>query len=248
MSKFIEKFKLYFKLLFLNRKNSIVMFLGLGLSLALIAESLMFMYSFQYGAFEDFMGGAPTQQFTITASDYDISTVENAGIPELNSLTEDAIEESNMEERISNTDWFLGKGLFTVAKIKSSGSETILSPFNMYAVPPDYFSSFEKILYNGTLPQKIKDCIVVAKTSSFNRYNLSQLGTFTFYTPVWGMQPAEVVNSDNPSLYATINTSGIIKKEDFENVRGILENNFEAMTNYFSEEFLITTYTNMSIY
>ncbi|MHA1188024.1 MAG: hypothetical protein ACTSSK_14325 [Candidatus Heimdallarchaeota archaeon] len=35
-----EKVKYYYKLLLLNRKNTFIMFLGLGISLALIAEGL----------------------------------------------------------------------------------------------------------------------------------------------------------------------------------------------------------------
>ncbi|MHA1441960.1 MAG: hypothetical protein ACTSPK_08880, partial [Candidatus Heimdallarchaeota archaeon] len=62
MSKFTEQLKIYMNLLQLNRRSTILSFLGLGLSLILISEGLIFTYSFQYGAFEEYTSVAPPKQ------------------------------------------------------------------------------------------------------------------------------------------------------------------------------------------
>ena len=79
MSKFMEKIKFHYKMIFLNRRNTIVMFFGLGISLALISQSMMFMYSFQYGSFVGFNKSVPPRQFTIALSAFDISGEIGAG-------------------------------------------------------------------------------------------------------------------------------------------------------------------------
>ena len=95
----MEKIKLYYKMIFLNRRSTIAMFLGLGISLALIAESLMFMYSFQFGAFEGFYNGTPAQQFTVSISSFDIRGEIEGSIPRLQEISERAIENAELSDR-----------------------------------------------------------------------------------------------------------------------------------------------------
>ena len=101
---FMEKVKLYYKIIFLNRRSTIAMFLGLGISLALIAESLMFMYSFQFGAFEGFYNGVPSQQFTVSISSYDIRGEIEGSIPKLQEISKRALKKAEVSDRILTVD------------------------------------------------------------------------------------------------------------------------------------------------
>ena len=76
----IEKFKYYYKLLLLNRKNALIMFFGLGISLALISEGLIFMYSFQYDAFQDFTKQTPTKQYTLSVDSINVVDKKDTSI------------------------------------------------------------------------------------------------------------------------------------------------------------------------
>ena len=75
MGRFLEQLKVYLKIIRLNHKSTIVAFLGLGFSLALISEGLIFAFSFQYSAFSEYMGEPPTDQFTVSVISFEL---ENA--------------------------------------------------------------------------------------------------------------------------------------------------------------------------
>ncbi|MBN1329405.1 MAG: ABC transporter permease [Candidatus Heimdallarchaeota archaeon] len=246
MAGFLEKIRFYNHMVFMNRKATIVMFLGLGISLAIISESLMFMYSFQYGAFEGFYQGAPPRQFTVSVSSYDIREYPEASIPVLFNATTRSIENADMTDRVKRVDWFLTRGFFLVVKNLNSGMNTILPEFNMYAIPSDYFSALSNLLYNGTLPQSIDDAIIVAKESTLTKTNLSNIGRFPAYTPIFGYGYEEVVDLGIPLGGRYFNASGSITYETFSSVTGLLKDDFNAMTDYFSEQFIITSYTNFA--
>ena len=243
MVKIIEKIKFHYNMIFLNRRNTIVMFLGLGISLALIASSMMFMYSFQFGGFTGFYKSIPAKQITISVSAYDITGEIGAGIPKLEEISDDAIEAAKIEDRIQRVDWFLSRGLFAAVE-NNDGNESFIYNFNIYAIPPDYFSTLENILYNGTLPQKIDDVIAVANHNTIEQTNISELNTVPFYSPQFMMTAEQVVATGMPYAGAYLNISGIITTESFQNVRGAMASDFNAMSEYFSEQFLITSYTN----
>ncbi len=65
MMNFIEQLKVYLKILSLNRRSTLLAFIGLGCSLALVSEGLIFTYSFQYGAFTDFTRTSTTKIISI---------------------------------------------------------------------------------------------------------------------------------------------------------------------------------------
>ncbi len=245
MAGFFEKLKYYSRMIFLNRRTTFIMFLGLGISLALISESLMFLYSFQYGSFEEFNNGIPPRQMTISLGVYDVSTQEEASTVELTSLAESAIKEIDFEDRIVKIDWYISRGLFMVVN-NSQGKDEIVYDFNIYAIPNDYFSALQEILYNGTIPQEIGDTIAVASQSLIDNTNLSKMGTFPMYTPVGGLDADGEVLIDLgiPIAGQYINVSGLITSETFENVKGPLETDFAAMSYYFSDQFLLTSYNN----
>jgi len=243
MSKLLEKAKLYFRLILMGRRSTIVTFLGLGISLALISEGLLFLYSFQYGAFTGFYNGVPTKQMTISLSAYDIRDYSEQSIPLLLDVTNQAMKNSEITNRIRRIDWFLSRGFFTVLETKS-GREAILPEINLFAIPTDYFSVLTSILYNGSLPTQIDDVLVVAKTSTLESTNLSNTGRFPLYTPILFQSYENVIDMGIPEGGQYINISGVVAKEVFNNIEGSMREDFIAMADYFTEEFLLTSYTN----
>ncbi|MCE7744641.1 MAG: ABC transporter permease [Candidatus Heimdallarchaeota archaeon] len=245
----MEKFKLYYKMIFLNRRSTIAMFLGLGISLALIAESLMFMYSFQFGAFEGFYNGVPSQQFTVSISSYDIRGEIEGSIPRLHEITDLAIENAELSERVLKVDYYLDRGFF-LAVNSTSGSRMILPDIHMYGVPSDYFSALSDMMFNGTIPHQVGQVIGVFERSTIEATNLSSMGTFVGWTPIFPMSYESVIELGVPLGGREFNISGLITKEDFSNAKSInntkLEDDFDSMTEYFSEEFFITSYTNVA--
>ena len=79
-------------MIFINKKYTLVAFLGLGISLSLVSTSLIFLYSFQYDAFNTYVVEHPQEQITISLSDT-INTYGNEEnvIPDLNSYIDDAL-------------------------------------------------------------------------------------------------------------------------------------------------------------
>ncbi|MHA1504436.1 MAG: FtsX-like permease family protein [Candidatus Heimdallarchaeota archaeon] len=242
MVSIIEKFKLYYKMIFLNRKNTIIMFLGLGISLALISESLMFMYSFQYGSFEGFIQDSPARQITISVDAYDLSVEPVAGILRLKENAATAIENAEVGDRVQKVDWYLERGLFAVFKDRNSGRDTIALDHHIYGIPPDYFSALVDVLYNGSMIEGVGEFLVVAKTASLLRTNVSDYGRHAVFTPVFGADPQDVIDAGIPLGGQYINVTGSIAKEDFVSMNGTLADDFLAMADYFSDEFFLTSY------
>ena len=246
MASFIEKIKLYYKIIFLNRKNTIIMFLGLGISLALISESLMFMYSFQYGSFEGFIQDNPTRQITISIDSYDITNEPVAGVLRLKEITDKAIEDAEVSDRVKKVDWYLERGVFSVLKDANSIRDLIYPEFHIYGIPPDYFSALENILYNGTIIHGVGEFLVVAKGATLLRTNISDVGRHAVYTQKFGFSYQDVVDEGIPRGGQYINVTGVIKKEDFSTINGTLAADFQAMDDYFTDEFFLTSYTNFA--
>jgi len=241
----LEKVKLYYKMIFLNRRSTIAMFLGLGISLALIAESLMFMYSFQFGAFEGFYNGVPAQQFTVSISSYDIRGEIEGSIPKLQEISERAIENAELSDRILKVDFYLDRGFFLTVN-STAGNRMILPEIHMYGVPSDYFSALSDMLYKGSIPHQVGQVIGVFERSTIEATNLSSMGSFIAWTPIFPMSYESVIELEVPAGGREFNISGLITKDTFSNAKGLLEDDFDSMTEYFSDEFLVTSYTNIA--
>ncbi|NHJ31891.1 MAG: FtsX-like permease family protein [Asgard group archaeon] len=242
----LERFKFYYKMLLLNRRNTFVMFLGLGISLAMISSGLIFVYSFQYDAFLDFSQKVPPQQFTITLSALNVQGEEETILSKINNITQAVIDETGIDDRILRTDWFTEKGtMLYVDSNETGGVEQLLPEFNMFGLPPDYFSAFESILYNGTLPHRKDECVVVARRNIVESTNLTNLGKFPLYVPVFDLS-GDIYTSvawGIPAAGGYVNVTGIIIAEDFENFKGTLTDDFEALDEYFTDQFIFTTHT-----
>ena len=241
-----ERLKFYYKMLLLNRRNTLVMFLGLGISLAMISEGLIFVYSFQYDAFVEFNKKTPTKQFTITLSSFNVAGEEDTILSKINNITQDIIDEVGIRDRILRTDWFSERGTMLYVNSRNpSGDEQLIPEFNLYGIPPDYFSALESILYNGTLPYRKDEVLVVTKLSTIESTNLSRLGQFSLYVPVFDISGDIYlsVRIGIPGAGEHVNVTGVITSEDFENFRGKLSDDFEAMDDYFSDQFILSTHT-----
>lgn len=222
------------------------MFLGLGISLALISESLMFMYSFQYGSFEGFIQDNPTRQISISIDSFDLTNEPVAGVLRLKDITNTAIQNAEAEDRVKKVDWYLERGVFSVFYDNYNERESIAPEFHIYGIPPDYFSALENILYNGSLIQGVGEFLVVAKQATLLRTNISDIGRHAVFTPIFGYSYQDVVDAGIPVGGQYINVTGSIKKEDFLSINGTLADDFQAMADYFTEEFFLTSYTNFA--
>jgi len=224
------------------------MFLGLGISLALIAEGLIFMYSFQYDAFQEFNKETPTRQFTIIADNYDYSDVFDTVVSDLNNRTKRAIENTGMTDRILRTDWIAEKGaIMYLESLDEEENDLLLYDWNIFGVPADYFSAFESILYNGTMPHRINEFLAVSSRKTIETTNLSKMGTFPMYVPVFSWPPDQYrpVEIGIPGAGSYVNVSGLVTTEDFNSYKGTLTEDMLALGDYFTDNFLLTTYENV---
>jgi ABC-type antimicrobial peptide transport system permease subunit len=247
----LERLKFYYKMLLLNRRNTLVMFLGLGISLAMISEGLIFIYSFQYDAFEEFNQFTPTKQFTLTLSSFSVTGEEETIISKITNITKDMIEEVGLQDRILRTDWFSERGTMLYANSSvPGGGEQLIPEFNLYGLPPDYFSALETILYNGTLPHRKDEVVVVTKRSIIESTNLTEQGRFSLYVPVFDLSGDIYlsVRLGIPAAGEHVNVTGVIASEDFENFKGTLTDDFRALDDYFSDQFILTTHTALMEY
>ena len=66
ISRGFEKINLFLRMIFVNKKYTLVAFIGLGISLSLISTSLIFLYSYQFNAFNKYVVDHPEEQITVT--------------------------------------------------------------------------------------------------------------------------------------------------------------------------------------
>ncbi|MHA1125940.1 MAG: FtsX-like permease family protein [Candidatus Heimdallarchaeota archaeon] len=228
MSKFTEQLKMYMNLLQLNRRSTILSFLGLGLSLILISEGLIFTYSFQYGAFEEYTNGAPPKQVSALTDMLDIPELPSDTISDLHNISHQAIKAQKINSRIKKIDWHFEKGQ-AIGAMSNNGQYQFIKDVNRYGLSFDYFSALETLLYNGTLPTSSSDIIIVARSSTISNTNFSNTGQFPHYIPIFGGW-----------IYAgPITVSGIIPRETLEAYNGSFRDDFQSMLGYFTDEFMI---------
>ncbi len=234
MSKLIEQMKVYIRVLLLNRRSTLLSFLGLGLSLVLISEGLIVAYTYQYGAFVEHVGETPSKQLTVSMSAFDIEDNSRELNDYFHEITAQISSELGLTTYIRKMDWYFEKFLILGIQVPAvNGNFQYLRDINLYGVSYDYFSVFQSLLFNGSLPSNSDDVLVVAKSSTFMNSNLS-VGTFPLYIPTWG----------GVMRIGDINVSGIIKKEQFNTYDGSSQEDLKAMTEYFTEEFMLINIDN----
>lgn len=226
--------KVYIRVLLLNRRSTLLSFLGLGLSLVLISEGLIVAYTYQYGAFVEHVGETPSKQLTVSMSAFDIEDNSRELNDYFHEITAQISSELGLTTYIRKMDWYFEKFLILGIQVPAvNGNFQYLRDINLYGVSYDYFSVFQSLLFNGSLPSNSDDVLVVAKSSTFMNSNLS-VGTFPLYIPTWG----------GVMRIGDINVSGIIKKEQFNTYDGSSQEDLKAMTEYFTEEFMLINIDN----
>ena len=181
----------------------------------------------------------------MSISSYDIRGEIEGSIPRLHEITDVAIENAELSERVLKVDYYLDRGFFLGVN-STSGSQMILPDIHMYGVPSDYFSALSDMMFNGSIPHQVGQVIGVFERTTIEATNLSSMGAFIGWTPIFPMSYESVIELGVPAGGREFNISGLITKEDFSNAKGILEDDFDSMTEYFSEEFFITSYTNVA--
>ena len=235
MSRFLEQLKVYLRVLLLNRRSTILAFIGLGFSLALISEGLIFAYSFPYGAFEEYAGEPPTKQLTVSLSGFFLDDDPKDVKDFFYNITNDVSDSLGVSYRIRKFDWFFEKGrILGVQAPAINGSLQIIRDCNIYGVSYDYFSAFQTLLFNGSLPSGSEDVLVVAKKNVIEHSNLSNIGLFPLYVPSFGGE----------QFVGPINVSGIITKEQFGSYNGSFRDDFQAMLDYFTDQFMLINIDN----
>ncbi|MHA1773927.1 MAG: hypothetical protein ACTSXO_07345, partial [Candidatus Heimdallarchaeota archaeon] len=244
--KLLEQVKFFYKMLNLNRKNTIVIFLGLGISLAIISEGLIFMYSFQYDAFSNFNKTPPTKQLTVSIDFFDVTDVRETIIFTIKNATQRAIEDAGMVDRVRRVDIITERGgILYLSSNNPAGDDQLISGLSLFGLPVDYYSAFESLLYNGSLPYRTNEALAVVKRSVIENTNLSKLGLFPLYVPVFVKMPPSVWDSVElgiPEAGNYINITGVVAAEDFENYLGPLKEDMRALDDYLTDQFLITKY------
>ncbi|NHJ49778.1 MAG: FtsX-like permease family protein [Asgard group archaeon] len=249
--KFFERTKFYHNMLLLNRRNTLILLLGLGISLAIISEGLIFMYSFQYNAFIEFNREIPTIQLTVTTSGTDVRENQDEFFPLFEELIDRAITNVDINTSILRTDWIGEKNSMLYIDSKNNpGNGQLIIYSNFYSIPDDYFGAFEEILYNGTMPHRIDETVVVAPRKVVESSNLTKLGIFPLYVPVWETEEDiyYAARLGIPLAGAYVNVTGVILSEDFENYNGKLKFDMACLDEHFTESFLITKRKNVMRY
>ncbi|NHJ49777.1 MAG: hypothetical protein FK733_18440, partial [Asgard group archaeon] len=249
--KFFERTKFFSNMLLLNRRNTIVMFLGLGISLAMISEGLIFIYSFQYGAFVEFNKEIPPEQFTVKISGVDVSVNKEMFFPFYNRLIDNAIKKTNLNTSILRSEWVGRRDTMLYVDSKNNpGNGILITDCSMFSLPADYFSAFEEILYNGSLPYRSDEFLVVTSRNMVESSNLTNLGVFPVFVPLlFAESPYDSVEVGIPNAGAYVNITGVVLSEDFLSYNGQLRNEMKSLKEYFGTyNFLITRQSNIMNY
>ncbi|NHJ49779.1 MAG: ABC transporter permease [Asgard group archaeon] len=243
-----ERTKFYYNMILLNRRNTLIMFLGLGISLAMISEGLIFMYSFQYDAFIEFNREIPTRQITVNINGIDVTTDQETFFPIYDEIIARAIKGAGLNESVLRTDWIGVRDAMLYIDSKSNpGHGQLITDSDFYSLPADYFSAFDEILFNGTLPYRSNEVLVVATREIVESSNLTNLGIFPLYVPVFTMTEDLylAVEMGIPAAGGYVNVTGVILAEDFENYNGQIIQDMRSLDEYFTENFILSRYTNI---
>jgi len=236
MRNFIEQLKVYLKILSLNRRSTLLAFIGLGCSLALVSEGLIFTYSFQYGAFTDFTRTSTTKQLTLNLINFELPDDPRTVYDGFHNITDKVSKNLGIDDKIRRIDWYFEKNYLLEVELESTGDMIVIpEDIHLYGISFDYFSILQTLLFNGTLPEESNnptvqgDALVVAKNSTFQKTNLNELGRFSLYERVFG----------GYSYAGKINLTGCIAREDFASYDGPNAFDLQAMLDYFTEEFML---------
>jgi hypothetical protein len=171
-------------MIFLNKKYTLIAFIGLSISLSLVAENLIFLYSYQFDAFNKYVRENPEEQITITPSNMLNSFgKEEVIIPELNGIIDQSLIFANIKDRVISRQWINRRAVLLPFEIQATSAETLFST-TIVGVPNYYFQILQDyLLPGGSMPSATNDMIAIARPARFTEVNLTT-GLFNTYVIV----------------------------------------------------------------
>ncbi|TFF84167.1 ABC transporter permease, partial [Candidatus Heimdallarchaeota archaeon] len=251
MSKFrpFEKFVLFLKIIFINKRHSLIAFLGLGISLALVAQNLIFLYSFQFNAFNTYVTENPIEQLSIYPNNMvDTFGIEETVIPDLQSIMDNSLAETNLGEITTSRTWINRRAVIMPFFDYQQNKSELLSQ-GLIGVSTTILEYFEPyLLKGGQLPTKTNEMIALVNPTKLTSTNISK-GTTDLYVIVNPFNLYRSVQYGIPDAGAKMNITGFVdiyalqeafnetsaEKEILRNIISINEN----------DEMFITSRTNV---
>lgn len=230
-----EKILLFFRMIFVNKKYTLVAFLGLGLSLSLIGTSLIYLYSFQFNAFNTYISENPQEQITVSPTNMLNSFgIEETIIPDLNALVDDALSSNDLGSRVTNRMWINRRAVVVPFKDYNANNATELFATSLVGAPSVYFNILEKyLLPGGVMPSKINETIALIRSDRLENSNLSMgiQNTYVVYNlfNLWSG-----VFLGIPQAGAPLNVTGLINIYDIQSDVNISSENRDLLNNLFS--------------
>ncbi len=218
ISRGFEKINLFLRMIFVNKKYTLVAFIGLGISLSLISTSLIFLYSYQFNAFNKYVVDHPEEQITVTPNNMINSFgQEDTLIPDLNSYVDTSISDSGLQGRLSYRGWYNRRAVVLPYEDRNHNNSTELMPLSMVGIPVAFFDILEPYLIEGgRMPTSSNEIIVLIGSESITSTNISigeqDLYVVYDFTNIWAG-----VAQGIPNAGAKMNITGIINVYDLQN-------------------------------
>ncbi|MFW9924564.1 MAG: FtsX-like permease family protein, partial [Candidatus Thorarchaeota archaeon] len=250
ISRVTEKINLFFRMIFVNKKYTLVAFIGLGVSLSLVTTSLIFLYSYQYDAFNKYVREHPQKQIVITPGNMINSYgIEESLVPNLNSIVDNALSSSDLGGRIITRSWFSRRAVVVPFKNLNDYNNTNLFATSLVGVSAEYLNILEKyILPGGQLPSNINETLMMVRSDTISNSNFSRgaQNIFVITNPfnIWAGILLGI-----PAAGVPMNVTGLINVYDVQNDVNmtsddrILINNLLSMLE--NDEMLITFHQNL---
>ncbi len=250
ISRVFEKLNLFFRMIFINKKYTLVAFVGLGISLSLISTSLIFLYSYQFNAFNKYVVDHPEEQITISPNNMLNSFgQEDTLIPDLNSLVDTSISDSGLQGRVSYRGWYNRRAVVLPYEDRTHYNTTELLPLSMVGVPVEFFDILQPYLIEGgRMPASSNEIIILLRSEYFSTTNISvgEQNIFVISNPIniWAS-----VWDGVPNGGVRMNVTGIINVYDLQNSLNNTSDSTTKISNLFSvidtDEMILTFHKNV---
>ncbi|MBD3192907.1 MAG: FtsX-like permease family protein [Candidatus Heimdallarchaeota archaeon] len=248
LTRIYEKINLFLRVIFINKRYTLVAFIGLGISLSLIAENLIFLYSFQYSAFNKYVTENPNEHVTISPGNMiDTYGIEEAIVPDLNSIIDEGLMAANFEDRISQKNWFIHRGGFIVYEDRSDENKSKYLPQTLAGIPTNMIDILEPFLLpGGRMPSNPREMVALVRPNRLTGTNISR-GSCNLFIIVNPFNLAQSVIYGVPDAGARMNITGLI--DVYAMQAAMNGTNAEVISHLLSvfdtDELLVTTQANV---
>ena len=237
----------------INKKFTLVAFIGLGVSLSLVTTSLIYLYSYQYDAFNKFVSEHPEEQITVSPANM-LSTegIEETIIPDLDKVLDDSLTFSGLEGRITFRGWFNHRTVVAPYQDRNNYNSTEVMPFSYAGIPSIYFDIIEPfILEGGRLPTQDDEAIILLRPGRIAQTNFT-IGTQNLFVVTNPFNIMSGVMLGIPEAGASVNITGIVDTYALQD--GINASSYDQtlINNLFSlfgnDEIILTFHQNVMVY